>query len=54
MFGKNYQYLTSIDCFYERAKCAQAEILRTPTWIINNEKYESLLSIEQLKQLTGC
>ena len=52
LFGKNYQYLNAIDCFYERDKCES--IIETPTWIIKGEKYEEVLSIEELKELTGC
>lgn len=54
IFGKNYNYLNSTDCFYEREKCLNAEIEYTPTWIINEEKIIGVQSIEQLKELTGC
>ena len=53
-FGKNYQYLNVIDCFYEREACTEEEISGTPTWIIDSEKYIGIHSIEQLKELTGC
>lgn len=52
MFGENYQYINSIDCFYEREKCNQIEA--TPTWIIKGEQYKDVQSIEKLKKLTGC
>ena len=52
MFGENYQYLNIIDCFYEREKCSEIEA--TPTWIIKNQKYRGVQSIEKLKELTGC
>jgi len=52
LFGNNYQYLNVIDCWFEKEKCS--EIRYTPTWIINNEKYTGLKSIEELKELTGC
>ena len=52
MFGNNYEYLNIIDCFYERDKCS--EITVTPTWIINEEKYTGVQTIEELKELTGC
>jgi len=52
MFGKNYQYLNVIDCWYERDKCANIQY--TPTWIINNQKYTGIQNIEKLKELTGC
>lgn len=52
IFGENYQYLNSVDCFYERDKCT--EIAVTPTWIINGEKITGAQSIEKLQNLTGC
>jgi hypothetical protein len=52
MFGENYQYINSIDCFFEQEKCA--DITGTPTWIIKGEKYEGVQSIEKLRELTGC
>ena len=52
LFGESYQNLNVIDCFYEREKCS--EITATPTWIIKNEKYVGVQSIEKLQELTGC
>ena len=52
MFGNNYEYLTIIDCFFEREKCGG--IRATPTWIINGEEYLGVQSIETLQELTGC
>lgn len=52
MFGKNYQYLNVIDCWFERDKCAGVRY--TPTWMINGEKYRGVQSVEKLKELTGC
>jgi hypothetical protein len=52
LFGESYQNLNVIDCFYEREKCS--EITATPTWIINNEKYVGVQSIEKLQELTKC
>ena len=51
IFGENNEYLTIIDCFYEREKCEG--ITHTPTWIINGEKYVGVKSIDELKELTG-
>lgn len=51
MFGEDIQYITIIDCFYERDKCEG--ITATPTWIINGETYTGVQSIEKLKELTG-
>jgi hypothetical protein len=52
MFGENKKFLETIDCFYEKEKCAN--ITGTPTWIINNEKYIGVQSIKKLKELTKC
>lgn len=52
MFGENSEYLTIIDCWYEREKCS--EIQYTPTWIIKGKKYTGVQSIEKLQELTGC
>ncbi len=54
MFGENYKYLDVIDCFYEKNTCIEKDILKTPTWIIKEEKYVGVQSIEKLKELTGC
>ena len=52
LFGDSYKYLKVIDCYYEREKCSG--ITATPTWVINEEKYIGVQSIDKLKELTGC
>ena len=52
IFGDNYQYLNTIDCFYERESCAN--IGGIPTWVINGKQYVGVQSIERLKNYTGC
>ncbi len=54
LFGGNYKYLNTIDCVYESAKCSEAQITATPTWIINDQRYVGVQSIEKLKELTNC
>lgn len=54
MFGESYQHLNTVNCAYERQKCAEAGITGTPTWIIDGEKHPKVQSIEKLKELTGC
>jgi hypothetical protein len=54
MFGDNYQYINSVDCFYEQDKCAQEEIEATPTWIIGGEKFRGVQTIDKLKERTNC
>jgi len=52
IFGKNYEYLNVVDCWFEIEKCSG--ITHTPTWIIKGEKYVEVQSIKKLKELTGC
>lgn len=54
MFGNNTQYLTKVDCFFEREKCKEKEITATPSWIIKGQKYKGVQEIEILRNLTGC
>jgi len=54
MFGSSKKYLETIDCFYERAECQEKEIKATPTWLIDEEYYEGVQTIERLQELTGC
>ena len=43
-----------VDCAYETEKCVELGIERVPTWIIDNEEYVGVKSIDELKELTGC
>ena len=54
MFGSSYKYLKVTDCWFNRDICTDKDITSTPTWIINNEKYRGVQSIEKLQELTGC
>jgi hypothetical protein len=54
MFGDNLQYITKVDCFYEKEKCQELKIPGTPTWIINEKQYVGVQSIEKLQELTNC
>jgi len=54
MFGNNLEYISKIDCFYERDLCIEKQIRGTPTWIINEEQYLGVKDIQELKELTGC
>lgn len=54
LFGESYQYLNEIDCYYTPQKCIDANITATPTWIIKNQKYVGVQSIDELKEFTGC
>jgi len=56
MFGNNLKYLNYTDCFQNesRQKCIDANITHIPSWIINDKKYEGVMSIPELQNLTGC
>lgn len=52
MFGNYSDYLTVVDCFYERDKCGG--VRGTPSWEINGVLYEGVQSFDTLVNLTGC
>ncbi len=54
MFGENYQYLNTIDCFYDTQTCIDEGVQGTPTWEINGEKHLGTKSVEKLMELTNC
>lgn len=43
-----------IDCTESQQECIDNQITAVPTWIINNQQYIGVKSIEELKQLTQC
>jgi glutaredoxin len=43
-----------IDCLEDSQKCAQLNITKIPTWIIKEQSYTGVHSIEELKNLTEC
>ncbi len=54
ILGNYYGLFTDINCLNERDKCAEAGITATPTWVIDNKRYEGTKSTQELKNLTGC
>ena len=52
--GNFTSFFNIIECDKEPEKCSEVGIRYTPTWIINQKKYEGLQTIKQLKELTGC
>lgn len=56
LFGDNLKYLNIIDCLKDgnMQKCIDAKIEGTPTWIIKNQSYVGVQSIDKLKELTNC
>ena len=53
-FGDSYEFISEVDCFFEREKCITDNIEATPTWIIDGEKYVGAKSVENIQKLTGC
>lgn len=51
----NYNSLFNIiDCISNTEICLNKNIIKVPTWIINNKTYGGVQSWEELKELTGC
>lgn len=48
LFGENIKYLKIINCLEEIDTCINNNITVTPTWIINNKKYEGFKSLKEL------
>lgn len=48
MFGNSFKYINYKD--YKEIE----GIKLTPTWVVNNERYERVQSFEKLSALTGC
>jgi hypothetical protein len=51
VFGGSFDGLKYVEC---ENVCERSDVTRFPTWIINGEKYEGSLSLEQVSALTGC
>jgi glutaredoxin len=54
LFGESFKYINYIECEQNKAKCDEANIEGYPTWIINNQKYPGVQSLDQLKKMGGC
>ena len=54
MFGKNLKYLNIVNCAINPGKCNEVNIIKVPTWVINDNKYLGVQSAEELKVLTRC
>ena len=54
ILGEDYNNFTVINCKEQKDECLENEIFVVPTWIINNENYEGVHQIEELKILTNC
>jgi len=54
LFGDSIKHLEIVDCLTQPEECAANLITSVPTWIINENHYVGVQSIETLKQLTNC
>lgn len=54
ILGDDLNLFQVYDIHNESELANQYGITRIPTWVINNQKYEGVYSISQLKKLTGC
>lgn len=61
MFGKSFEKLVAFECAdpvnprKQAEVCAQANIRAYPTWeFADGERYEGVLSFEELKRRAGC
>ena len=58
MFGDSGKILIDlgiyVECTEDKAQCDKAGIEGYPTWVIDNQQYPGVKSLDQLKQLGGC
>ena len=54
LFKENVKHLQIVNCMTQAQECANQGISSVPNWIINGNKYVSVQSIKNLKELTGC
>lgn len=54
MFGDNIKYLDVVYCDEKVQLCQSLEIRRTPTWIIQGQRYIGVQSLEELSDISLC
>jgi len=54
VFGESYKDLEVVNCAEDPSICATEGIDRTPTWVINYEKYIGYKTLNELSKLTSC
>ncbi len=54
MFGDNKDSFNIIYCDEDEQFCIDNQIAGVPTWIINEEKFVGVRTIDELKELTNC
>lgn len=54
IFGDYFILLNTTDCKIEPQKCVQANITAVPTWVYNENHYEGVHTIDELKEIMSC
>lgn len=54
LLGDNKDDFNIIYCDENTQFCVDNQIMAVPTWIINEEKFVGVRSIDELKELTSC
>jgi len=54
MFGENVKYLNIIDCSLDPQKCINTNIVKVPSWFINEEIHEGFYTLKELKTIIDC
>ena len=54
-FGaKSFKLIDYVNCDFNGAECANAGVQGYPTWLINEQTYSGVQSLQSLSSLTGC
>jgi hypothetical protein len=54
ILGDNLKLFNITDCLNEIELCSELNILQVPTWIIGNQSYTGVKSLDELKDYTKC
>ncbi len=54
IFSSSSKYLNFIDCSENKEYCKSAGIYSYPTWIIHDQLFVDIHSLEDLKLIAGC
>jgi len=53
-FGNKLELINVVDCTETTEICLEKNIRSVPTWIIGDKLIESVLKIDELKEIIGC
>ncbi|MBT4334683.1 hypothetical protein HOD61_02605 [archaeon] len=54
IFEKNFKYINSIDCSDKLTECETLGLTEYPTWIINNQLFIGIYSLNELVEFNEC